>query len=580
NINLAGIFFHIDEDAYLKLQRYLEAIKRSFTDSQGRSEIIADIEARIAELFSERVVNDKQVVSIKQVDEVIAIMGQPEDYLVDDEIFEDDPKKHTSSKTTKKLYRDKDNSYIAGVAAGLGHYLGIDAVWVRLLWVLLTLGSGGTFIFIYILFWILVPEAVTTAEKLTMTGEPVNISNIEKKIKDGIENVTDTVKNVDYEKYGNKIKSNSKSFFDTLGDIFMFFLKLFAKFFGILLIISAAAGLFAVIVSAISLGSTSFVQPWWMDYPEALNMASIPIWVGSLLLFLCFGIPLFFLLYLGLKILIENLKSIGRIAKFTLLGLWLVSLIALISIGIKYAAEFSKEASVLQSEEFYLQPTDTLQVRMQAGKFGNNSDGMHNHDGFEIVYNENDQKTLLLKNVNLYFKTTTDTIASIEIEKQSRGKDYLAAKEFAQKIEYGYSLEGNTLLLDNYILTHPENKYHNQKVNITVYLPEGSFVNPNKNTRYFLEYHKDNVVHYNHTDHVLQIVKEDAMCLTCKQNSTRINIDINSDDARLKITNEAMNFEDDSLEIDLNENGIKAKNESIKVNITEQDGIQITTDKQ
>src|SRR5690606_18973357 len=135
-------------------------------------------------------------------------------------------------------------------------------------------------------------------------------------------------------------------------------------------------------------------------------------------------------------------------------------------------------------------------------------------------------------------------------------------------------------LLDNYILTHPENKYHNQKVNITVYLPEGSFVNPNKNTRYFLEYHKDNVVHYNHTDHVLQIVKEDAMCLTCKQNSTQINIDINSDAWRLTIACECTNFEDDSLEIDHNENGIKDKNERIKVYITEQDSSQLSTDKQ
>jgi hypothetical protein len=125
NINLAGIFFHIDEDAYLKLQRYLEAIKRSFTDSQGRSEIISDIEARIAELFSERTENDKQVISSKQVDEVIAIMGQPEDYLIDEELFEDEPKSTYRSKSTtsKKLFRDTENSYIGGVASGLGHYL-------------------------------------------------------------------------------------------------------------------------------------------------------------------------------------------------------------------------------------------------------------------------------------------------------------------------------------------------------------------------------------------------------------------------------------------------------------------------
>ncbi|WAC03244.1 PspC domain-containing protein [Lacinutrix neustonica] len=134
NINLAGIFFHIDEDAYLKLQRYLEAIKRSFTDSQGRSEIISDIEARISELFTERVKHDKQVIGTKEVDEVISIMGQPEDYIVDDEIFEDEPQNHYRSKSaSRKLFRDTDNSYVGGVSAGLAHYFGVDAIRIRLI---------------------------------------------------------------------------------------------------------------------------------------------------------------------------------------------------------------------------------------------------------------------------------------------------------------------------------------------------------------------------------------------------------------------------------------------------------------
>ena len=144
NINLAGIFFHIDEDAYLKLQRYLEAIKRSFTDSQGRSEIIADIEARIAELFNERVLLERQVIRVKEVDEVISIMGQPEDYLVDDEIFEDEPQQTYTRKKQdgRKLFRDTDNSYIGGVSAGLAHYFGIDAIWIRLAWILLVFLVG------------------------------------------------------------------------------------------------------------------------------------------------------------------------------------------------------------------------------------------------------------------------------------------------------------------------------------------------------------------------------------------------------------------------------------------------------
>ena len=131
NINLGGLFFHIDEDAYIKLRNYLEAIKRSFTSSEGSDEIIADIEARIAELFSEKIKNERQVIGVSEVDEVITIMGQPEDYLVDDEIFEDEPKRKSSSssssqasstqrKAGKKLFRDPDDKYIGGVSSVLG----------------------------------------------------------------------------------------------------------------------------------------------------------------------------------------------------------------------------------------------------------------------------------------------------------------------------------------------------------------------------------------------------------------------------------------------------------------------------
>ena len=98
------MFFHIDEDAYKKLQHYLDAIKRSFTDKQGRDEIILDIEARIAELFSEKRADKSQVISMKDVDEVIAIMGQPEDYMVDEDIFEDEPEAASTKKTRHTGY--------------------------------------------------------------------------------------------------------------------------------------------------------------------------------------------------------------------------------------------------------------------------------------------------------------------------------------------------------------------------------------------------------------------------------------------------------------------------------------------
>jgi len=123
NINLAGTFFHIDEDAFAKLTRYLDAIRRSFSDPQGQDEIIRDIEARIGELFSEKIESTSQVISIKELDEVIAVMGQPEDYVIDEEIFEDTPetekKRRRSQSSYKQLFRDVDNKFIAGVSSGL-----------------------------------------------------------------------------------------------------------------------------------------------------------------------------------------------------------------------------------------------------------------------------------------------------------------------------------------------------------------------------------------------------------------------------------------------------------------------------
>ena len=87
NINLANTLFHIDDDAYNKLRRYLESIRRSFSGTKGSDEIIADIEARIAELFLEKMENERQVITHKEVDQVIEVMGQPEDYMVDEDIF-------------------------------------------------------------------------------------------------------------------------------------------------------------------------------------------------------------------------------------------------------------------------------------------------------------------------------------------------------------------------------------------------------------------------------------------------------------------------------------------------------------
>lgn len=577
NINLAGVFFHIDEDAFLKLQRYLDAIKRSFTDSQGRSEIIADIEARIAELFHEHLQNDKQVVSSKLIDEVIAIMGQPEDYLVDEEIFEDEPQTNYVQRPSKKLYRDTDNSYIGGVASGLGHYLAVDAVWLRLLWIILALGSGGTFIFIYLLFWILVPEAKTTAEKLMMKGEAVNISNIEKKIKKGFDNVADSVKNVDYEKYGNKVKSTSKNFFDTIGEILMFCLTLFAKFIGIILIIIGITTLISLLIALFTVGVTDVINIPGMDFLEVANSANVPIWLISVLAFFVIGIPFFFLFYLGLKILINNLKSIGNIAKYSLLGIWVVSILGLVIIGVVQASEMAFDANTSTTQTLNIKSGDTLNLKMQGeSRYSKILNQISYVSSIKLVYDEQDQQQIYNTNVRLIVKSTKDSLAYVTITKNANGSSYQIAKDRAAAIDYGFKLENNHLFLNGYLTTNAKNKYRNQKVEVELYLPEGTILYADQNT---YTYHRNgsyynDILKNDYEEHYLEIITNDIKCLDCKEKDLNIDIDIQKDSSGVTIDNKGIKINSENSTLQIDDKGIKGESKNIRVNINDE-GVEI-----
>ena len=194
NINLGGYFFHIDETAYQKLRRYLDAISKSLSDDpQGKNEIIADIEARISELLSEKITDARQVVNEQDISNIIKIMGEPEDYEENETGYADNSSSYQRKKTSnRKLYRDGDDKFLGGVAAGVGHYLGIDAIWLRLLLIALFFSAGFGFL-IYIILWVLLPEATTTAEKLEMEGEHVTIDNIEKKIREEFSAIKETL---------------------------------------------------------------------------------------------------------------------------------------------------------------------------------------------------------------------------------------------------------------------------------------------------------------------------------------------------------------------------------------------------
>jgi phage shock protein PspC (stress-responsive transcriptional regulator) len=185
SINLGGYSFNIDEDAYAELKRYLKNLELHFAGEDSSSEILSDIETRIAELFRAKLTSYKQVITIEDVHQVIKVLGTPED-ISDNE--GPTARDKFSSPGYHRMYRDTDHRAIGGVCAGMAAYWDIEIWIVRLTFFILAIMGVG--IFIYLILYIVLPEARTTAEKIEMKGNPVNIHNI----KDSVKKEFDTVR--------------------------------------------------------------------------------------------------------------------------------------------------------------------------------------------------------------------------------------------------------------------------------------------------------------------------------------------------------------------------------------------------
>ncbi|RZP17486.1 MAG: PspC domain-containing protein [Flavobacteriales bacterium] len=543
NINLAGIFFHIDEDAFAKLTNYLNAIRNSFSDPDGQDEIIKDIEVRISELFSEKIHRTSQVITLKELDEVISVMGQPEDYKVDEEIFNDsapNEKQQTKRASShKQVFRDTDDKFIAGVSSGLGHYFGIDVIWIRLVWVALVFLGFGAPILIYILLMILIPEATTTSEKLKMKREPVNISNIEKKIKEELKNTGEKI-SWDETQWKNNAKEGVSGFFTTVKKIIklkIFLLKkiakglfnVFGKLFGISLIILSFSTIISLIIGLFTTGIPfGFLGLVDFDYSSIVLVDFFPFWLILLLVFLIVGIPAFALFILGLKLIITNLKSIGMTAKIILIVLWIFSIIGLSSLGIKQATEQAYDGEFITEKMIPIRKNDTLKLNMLSNdRYEYNESRSGN---FHLKSDENGNKIIYSSNIRLIVRSTNDATAKVFINRKADGNSFENAKERAAAVDYHYIFNNNKLTLNSYFTTDISNKYRDQLVEVIVYLPIGSILYADKNT---FSYHrnssnyKDILKNGDEEKHLL-INNLKTVCLDCEDLSFNVEPEIPS----------------------------------------------------
>jgi phage shock protein PspC (stress-responsive transcriptional regulator) len=514
SINLGGYFFHIDEDAFRKLSNYFDAVRSSLSPD-GREEIINDIESRISELFTEKLGTTKQVIGLKEVDDIITIMGQPEDYKIEEDTPKNDfQSNYTSSSSSKKLYRDKENSFLGGVLSGLGHYFGVDPLWLRIIMVILFFGFG-TGLVLYIILWILIPEAVTTSQKLEMKGEPINISNIEKKVKEGFNEISDKFSNLDHDKMATNAKNGAERIGKTISEIVTSIFNAISKIIGGFIVLFTSMTLISVIIGGIAMMFfSSMPDNFLYNHIHTPFSFETPIWLQGLLLIIVLGIPLFYLLILGLKILTTRMKSIGNSINYSLLAIWIIGLATVLFLTIKEISQNAYTGKAIEKVAINLKPTDTLTVKF----ISNNLYGKDNYDyeNFEVIHDDTDKEIIFSNNVSIKIVETNDPIAFLQIEKSAEGSSIKKAKQTAEKIKYTVKIENNNLILDNFWITDLANKKHDQEVELFLYLPKGTIFKVDKNFKHFDRSENDYFNLHHSSDTYIYIVGENkVLCTNC-----------------------------------------------------------------
>lgn len=495
-VNISGTVFHIDEDAYFVLNDYLESIKHHFATTEGREEIIADFENRICEMLQERIENGKQVITIDDVEKVIEVLGVPEDFEEEDKASTH--KRNSENREAKRLYRDPDHKLIAGVCAGLGAYFHTDPLWFRLAFVISMFPMLGTSILVYVILWVVIPEATTTADKLRMRGEKVNIKNIEKSIKEEISDLKDKFK--DFTKEAKRtVKKKSvehQSELERIGGVLFRILEVLIKvvliFVGVILTLVGISLIIAFILfffdtghHVLFLDSESFTFSFSTIYdlifgPSGYN----PVLQFGLLTFL--GIPLIMLLFAGIKLIfgIRNTRTISIIA----LSLWIAGLVITSVFSFKYIKDFHHEGSHQEMIEMMPPLGQVLYLDVKNDHRFNEILEEHEH----LVIDEDDFIISTIKEDPFYgipdltIKQYKGSLILLEINYEAYGRSIRKAKQRAENIIYHLEQTDEGFIFDPYFKIPEDDVWRLQDMQMVLSVPEGTFIQTSTNLQSIL----------------------------------------------------------------------------------------------
>ena len=475
NINLGGYPFTIDDNAYQKLNKYLSTIERHFSTSEGCEEIISDIESRIAELFNESL-NGQPIVSMKDIEAAIVTMGTPEEFGAVDNEYDEPEETHKSSKeykTGKRLFRDPDTKIIGGVCSGLAAYFGIeDPLWVRLGAIAFLL-MGGLAFPLYILLLIIVPKARTSADKLAMRGERIDINNIAKTIEDEIDNISDTFTELDHKIRSKKKDNNKRSsffviglltgLFSLFGKTFFFVLRTIKKIFRPLIALALILFGASFAIGWIALVFTgAFMSPFVSFFSPG---PSIMGYAGLISGMFSIGIPIFAVLFFISKYFSKS--RVPRPIKNKVWSVWGVSMLLFIGSIINYSLEWQKHTSISTNEVLSQLDKGTIKLVMDKERYDDESVVIFD----DVAINKND---LQCNDVRIIISETDDDEPSLIKTICSSGKRKSDVFKRINEVKVSdLEIENNTIKIPRYFTLTKGSKYRGQTLTYEFKIPKG-----------------------------------------------------------------------------------------------------------
>ena len=478
-ININGTVFHIEENAYEILKQYMTAIKRHFFDSEDSLEITTDIENRVAELFSEILANEgRQAIIDQDVNNVISQMGGIADFE-GAAAADSQPGHYTynTAATTRRLFRDPDNHLIAGVCSGIANYFDTQAVWIRLIFAV-SVAFAGTGLFLYIILWIVLPKAVTRADRMAMRGEKLDLQGFKKNFDDEVSSVRERLADVSHD-----AKPIIYRFRDFIGEFFSFLgkaiggaVKLLIKLIGIAFLVSffgMALGLIVVFVLVVGFGHHELVNIF--PFSVIGNRYDTYIYVSA---FFAALLPLLTLILLLLQLIFKT-QSVGRSLGSTMAIVWVGAICALVFYSAKVTEEYRDEASFTQTINIAPTKNNVYKLVLNDTKFFTAEDSarLDIQSRFRgMVVTDNDNNDTEPNNVRISVEKSDVSQPTLVERYRAKGRSYESALINARNTKYIFKQQDSVLKFDYKLHRLGNQQWHNEEIELILKVPVNSTI--------------------------------------------------------------------------------------------------------